>query len=69
MNGRNKLEHLSLASFYASLNVRGSFQNPDLIVQNLIGALIRYAPGLLANIRLGWKGLPGTNTVAYDKNS
>jgi len=21
--------------------------------------------GLAANIRLGWKGLPGTNTLAY----
>jgi len=26
------------------------------------------APALLANIRLGWKGLPGTNTLAYYKN-
>ncbi len=23
------------------------------------------APALLSNIRLGWKGLPGTNTLAY----
>ncbi len=27
----------------------------------------RQAPVLPANIRLGWKGLPGTNTVAYYK--
>jgi hypothetical protein len=23
---------------------------------------------LPANIRLGWKGLPGTNTLAYNEN-
>jgi hypothetical protein len=27
------------------------------------------APTLPANIRLGWKGLPGTNTLAYYENS
>jgi hypothetical protein len=26
------------------------------------------APALPAIIRLGWKGLPGTNTLAYYKN-
>ncbi len=25
-------------------------------------ALLRYAPALLANIKLGWKGLPETDT-------
>jgi hypothetical protein len=25
-------------------------------------------PALLANIRLGWKGLPGTNNLAYYEN-
>ncbi len=28
-----------------------------------------YAPALLTNIRLGWKSLPGTNTLAYYENS
>ncbi len=27
------------------------------------------APGLPANNRLGWKGLPGTNALAYYENS
>jgi len=27
------------------------------------------APALLANIRLGWKVLPGTNTPDYDEHS
>ncbi len=26
------------------------------------------APALPANIRLGWKGLPGTNTLAFYEN-
>ncbi len=28
-----------------------------------------WAPCLNTNIRLGWKGLPGTNTLAYYENS
>ncbi len=31
------------------------------------GAPERYFTRLLTNIRLGWKGLPGTNTIAYYK--
>ncbi len=31
----------------------------------LKGASHWFAPGLLKNIRLGWKGLPGTNTLTY----
>ncbi len=31
------------------------------------GYFTRLGPALLANIRLGWKGLSGTNTVAYYK--
>jgi hypothetical protein len=31
----------------------------------LIGAPHRKPLDLLTNIRLGWKGLPGTNTLAY----
>ncbi len=37
-------------------------------VEHLKGATLGQAPALPANIRLGWKGLPGTNTLAYDKN-
>jgi hypothetical protein len=29
----------------------------------------RVGSGFTANIRLGWKGLPGTNALAYYKNS
>jgi hypothetical protein len=32
------------------------------------GAPERYALALPANLRLGWKGFPGTNTQAYYKN-
>jgi hypothetical protein len=36
-------------------------------VEPLKGALLGFAPGLPANIRLGWKGLPGTNIlVSYE---
>jgi hypothetical protein len=38
----------------------------DPRVEHLNGAsLWSYPP----NIRLGWKGLPGTNAIAYYKNS
>ena len=32
-------------------------------------ASLPYNLALPANIRLGWKGLPGTNTLAHYKNS
>jgi hypothetical protein len=38
-------------------------------VEHLKGASSRWAPALPANIRLGWKGLPGTNTLVYCENS
>jgi len=34
----------------------------------LKGTSIEKAPALLGNIRLGWKGLPRTNTPAYYKH-
>jgi len=37
-------------------------------VEHLKGASLKWAPGLTANIRLGLKGLPGTNTLAYYEN-
>jgi hypothetical protein len=38
-------------------------------MEHLKGASHVYAPALLANSRLGWKGLPGKNTLAYCENS
>jgi hypothetical protein len=32
------------------------------------GASLGYTPALPANIRLGWKGLQGTNTLPYYDN-
>ncbi len=37
-------------------------------VENLKGVSLRWAPALPANIRLGWKGFPGANTLAYYEN-
>jgi hypothetical protein len=37
-------------------------------VEHLKGALHRWAPALLASIRQGWKGLPGTNALAHYEN-
>ncbi len=34
-------------------------------VENLKGASLWLAAALFTNIRLDWKGLPGTNTLAY----
>ncbi len=38
-------------------------------VQHLKDASLGYAQALPANIRLNWKGLPGTSASAYYKNS
>jgi hypothetical protein len=38
-------------------------------VKHLKDAALRYAPALPANKRLGWKGLPRTNTLAYYEHS
>jgi hypothetical protein len=32
-------------------------------------ALAEYTLALFSNIRLGWKSLPGTNSLAYSENS
>jgi hypothetical protein len=37
-------------------------------VEFLEGTPLRQALPLLANIRVGWKGFPETNTQAYSKN-
>ena len=34
-------------------------------MEHLKGASLDLAPALLANSSLGWKGLPGTNTLAF----
>jgi hypothetical protein len=39
-----------------------------LLSRKLEDASLGQAPALHINIRLGWKGLPGTNTVAYSEN-
>jgi hypothetical protein len=38
-------------------------------VEHLKDASLNYAPALLEYIRIGWKGLPGTNTLAYSAHS
>jgi hypothetical protein len=38
-------------------------------VEHLKGASLRLAPALPSNIRLGWKGLPWTNALAYYEHS
>jgi hypothetical protein len=38
-------------------------------VEHLKGPSFRSALALFANIRLGWKGLPGTNTLAHYEKS
>jgi hypothetical protein len=61
----NKQERLSLASISSlveSLLVRsGAYPR----VEHLSGASLGEAPSLSTNIRLGWKGLAGTNARAY----
>ena len=37
-------------------------------VEHLKGVSLGSALALVANIRLGWKGLPETNTIAYYEN-
>jgi hypothetical protein len=38
-------------------------------VKHLSGASLGYSLALPANIRLGWKGLPGKNALAYYEKS
>ncbi len=56
-----KLECLALSSFsQPSLFVMGQGRG-----EHLKGVSLRYAPALNPSIRLGCKGLAGTNTPAY----
>jgi len=38
-------------------------------VEHIKGASFGLAPALSENIRLSWKGLPGTNALAYYEKS
>ncbi len=49
--------------FQPSLMIVGKVRNNR--VEHLKDATLGQAPALIANVRLGWKGLPGTNTLAY----
>jgi hypothetical protein len=61
----NKLKHLSLASLSSQVYCLWVKPGAYLRVEDLEGASLGWAPGLPANIRLGLKGLPGTNALAY----
>ncbi len=37
-------------------------------VEHIKGALLRWAPVLLTNIRIGWNSLPETTTLTYYAN-
>ncbi len=37
-------------------------------MEHLKGVLLEKSLALPTNIRLGWRGLPGTNTLAYYEN-
>ncbi len=52
----------------AQSNFCGKGQEPSPRVEHTKGALLWYSPALSANTRLGWKGLPGTNTVAFHEH-
>ncbi len=45
-----------------------SFQ-PNLMFEGKARSLPRWDLPILTNIRPGWKGLPGTNTLAYYEHS
>ncbi len=63
-----------LRIFVISQNVvTGKPLQPSLMLAGkaselLKGASLRQALALPANITLGWRGLPGTNTLAYYEN-
>jgi hypothetical protein len=64
MDFRNKLVSVPGKPFQPSLMFAAKAgANPRL--ENLKIASHRQVLAITANIRLGWKGLPGTNTLAY----
>ncbi len=63
----NSVLMTKILQFFAKINKtnrHGAYPR----VKHLKAASLGYAPALLANIRLGWRGLPGTNTQAYNEN-
>ncbi len=67
MDFSNKLECLSLASLSSLIKCLW-VRLGDPRVVHLKGASLVWALVLLAKIRLGWKGLPGTKTFAFHGN-
>ncbi len=65
MNFSSKLECLSLATFSSLIECFGLRPVAYYGVEDHSGAPPRLALALIANIRLGWKSLPGTKTLDY----
>jgi hypothetical protein len=55
----------SLSSLVKYLQVR---PEADPRVEHLKGGSLKWTPALIKNIRPGWKGSPGKNTLAYFVN-
>ncbi len=68
MDFHNKLECLSLATISSLVYCLWVRPGAHPRVEHLKCSSLRKALALPANIRLGWKGLPGTNTLAYYEN-
>ena len=67
MNFRNKLEFAPCKPFQDSIvfgGKPGAYPMTHLSGAHLLGRLL----ALPTNNRLGWKGLPGANTITYYKN-
>jgi hypothetical protein len=62
MNGPNKLEHLTLGVSLAYLFV---YSKDRAYLSGASKVFLWLLLALPASIRLGWKGLPHTNTLAY----
>jgi len=69
MNFRNKIEHLSLASFSSLVKCLWVKPRAYPRVEHLKVASLGQALALPANIRRNWKSLSGTNVLAYYENS
>jgi len=65
----NKLRCLSLVSLSSLVYCLWARQGAYPIAEHMKDSSVGLAPALPTNIKLGWKGLPGANTLAYYKNS